>query len=110
MSTFIFQHSRRQLLASMLHFLDQRDPSQDNERPNSGGKGKANEVQPIHSHDLGDREMEDTSDYERQKHTNLVRAVQVADMQIKSLEYWSDVCEMKEEGQSLGTAGVIAGQ
>ncbi len=81
MSSLMFQNSRRQLLAYLIHAC--------NAAPEHRGEHLGKEPE----HDVQGRRVE-----------SLKKAVRAADEQVKSLEYWSDVKTMtgSEEGREAG--------
>lgn len=84
MSMMMYQYSRRQLLVGMLQRVDAQPSSHGEE------EGKAKESAP--------------PDIDAQRSSNLRRAVEAADDQVKSFEYWSDVKKVVTRGQSLSAA------
>lgn len=82
MSYFIYQTSRRQLLAHLQHIFNDAT----NSRNNSVQEGEVDE------------------EAEKRRIDNLHKAVYAADEQVKGLEYWSDVKGMAEAGESKGAA------
>ncbi|KAK4981359.1 hypothetical protein LTR66_010055 [Elasticomyces elasticus] len=80
MSLFIFQSSRRQLLATLMHRFDAASRHR-------------------HEHTQSERAE---SDEEKRRIDNLLRAVRVADEEVKRLEYWSDIRSMARHGEILG--------
>lgn len=56
------------------------------------------------------QEHEDyTNDPEKRRYESLLRAVRAADEQVKRLEYWSDVKEMVQEGETKGAVDTEQG-
>ncbi|KAI9813225.1 MAG: hypothetical protein M1827_004167 [Pycnora praestabilis] len=82
MSSFIFQNSRRQLLAHFLHTF------------NTASKHRDEHVE----------KGEPEDDAEKRRTDNLLNTVKSADDQVKRLEYWSDVRDMAQKGESKGGA------
>ncbi|KFY10946.1 hypothetical protein V492_04764 [Pseudogymnoascus sp. VKM F-4246] len=83
MSMFIFQASRRTLLAHLTTALDETLKEQ-KEAEEKGG-------------------AENTEDDKRKKRLDhLTKAVQAADDEVKRLEYWSDIKGVTEEGLAKG--------
>lgn len=95
MSTLIFQHSRRQLIASMLTFVDEYDTGHEGDQSHAHGQ---DELQG----NSGDVASGSPSHHE--KHKALVRAIKAADTQFENMEYWSDIREAERRGESMGTA------
>jgi len=91
---FMFQHSRRHLLARLLSIYDERIS---HEKSQATTKGKDNETE---SH-------EDATEIEHRRTQYLKRALEVADQELKKLEYWSDLVDIAKEGSGLGTAEAI---
>lgn len=78
MSLLIFQSSRRQLLALLLHTFDaSASTSTSSHPPFSPTQRRA---------------------------ANLLEAARAADEQVRRLEYWSDIRDMAREGETLGAA------
>ena len=86
MSLFIFQASRRQVVAQLQRNFDAT------------------------SEDRSDRSKQDneTDDAAKRRFDGLRRAVTAADDQVRRLEYWSDVKDMVQKGETKG--GVDAAQ
>ena len=86
MALFIYQSSRRQLLADLLHRYDDASEKQQDLS--------------AHKHDEDEKakqEHETTA-----KHAeNLINAVHAADEQVKKLEFWSDIKVMAQHGDLL---------
>jgi len=82
MFSFIFQISRRQLLAHLLHVCNAA----------SGHRGE---------HIERDKPEDDV---EKRRIDSLLKAVHAADEQVKGLEYWSDVKNMAQTGEGEGAA------
>lgn len=82
MSYFIYQTSRRQLLAHLQHFFNDATSSRDDNAEEGGLDEEA----------------------EKRRVDNLHKAVYAADEQVRGLEYWSDVKGMAEAGESKGAA------
>lgn len=83
MSMMMYQYSRRQLLVSML---------------------KKVEAHPQDGDEQGKLKVSASPDIDAQKSKDLRRAVEAADEQVKSFEYWSDVKKVVTKGQSLTAA------
>ncbi|KAB8576216.1 hypothetical protein FH972_025744 [Carpinus fangiana] len=83
MGLLMFQYSRRQLLSAMMSNIDAAD-----------GHRKEHE-------DMDEPE----GDEERQRIDNLLKAVEAADRQIQRLEYWSDIQDAVNKGESQGAVG-----
>ncbi|KAI9789111.1 MAG: hypothetical protein M1816_006361 [Peltula sp. TS41687] len=87
MSLFVFQASRRQLVARLQRTFD---AASENMKHRS--------------------EHEDYSnDAEKRRYESLLRAVKAADEEVKGLEYWSDVKEMVQEGETAGGVDTAQG-
>ncbi|KAH0565193.1 hypothetical protein GP486_001409 [Trichoglossum hirsutum] len=82
MASFVFQASRRQLLAHLSRKFDVASSHR--------------------SQHLERGEPED--DAEKRKVDNLLESIHAADEQVKRLEFWSDVKAMAREGDGIGTA------
>lgn len=82
MSFFIYQTSRRQLLAHLQHIFNDATSSQDSNAVEGGLDEEA----------------------EKRRVDNLHKAVYAADKEVKGLEYWSDVKGMAEAGETKGAA------
>ncbi|KAI9881456.1 MAG: hypothetical protein M1830_000018 [Pleopsidium flavum] len=86
MSSFIFQNSRRQLLAHLLYVCN---------------AASEHRVEHVNRHKPED-------DVEKRRIDSLLKAVHAAEEQVNGLEYWSDVKEMAEKGERQ--TGVDEGQ
>ena len=82
MSYFIYQTSRRQLLAHLQHIFNDATSSRDKDAVEGGLDEEA----------------------EKRRVDNLHKAVYAADEQVKALEYWSDVKGMAEAGETKEAA------
>lgn len=76
MATFVFQTSRRLLLSRLMQIFDE----------------------------TAAREQQDDSPGTRERLANIKAAVQHADEEVRRLEYWSDVKQIAEAGESHGAA------
>lgn len=85
MSLFVYQSSRRHLLAELLQRFD--------------ATTKRKESLADHTHD--DEETKRKHDVAARQADNLLKAVNAADDQVKKLEYWSDIKSMAQRGQTL---------
>ena len=85
MSTFVYQSSRRHLLAELMQRFD--------------ASTKRKESLSDHTHD--DEETKRKHDAAGSHADNLLKAVKAADDQVKKLEYWSDIKSMAQHGQTL---------
>lgn len=85
MSMFIYQSSRRQLLAELMQHLDKST-----ERRES-----------LSGHEHLDEESKKKHEVAVKQANNLGRAVEAADLQVKRLEYWSDIKSMARHGETL---------
>ena len=83
MHLFIFQASRRLLLAHLLHILD--------------------EAADEHKKTLEDQTEPDP--VKQRRIENLEAALKSADEEVRRLEFWSDVKEMAESGETKGAVG-----
>lgn len=89
MSLFIYQSSRRQLLADLLHRFDETNKKQ----------------QDLSAHKHDDDEKAQQEHEAASKHAeNLINAVHAADEQVKKLEFWSDIKVMAQHGDLLEEA------
>ena len=89
MSLFVYQSSRRQLLADLLHRFDEAQTKQ----------------QDLSAHKHGEDEDAQQEHDAAAKHANhLISAVRAADEQVKKLEYWSDIKVMAQHGDLLEEA------
>lgn len=94
----IFQHSRRRLLERLVHKLDERLSQEGGEsKTQSKDKGKQPETAREGS----------SEDLEQRKTEYLKHAVEMADKEIRKLEYWSDLVDLAHGGKGLGTAEAI---
>ncbi|KAI1207171.1 uncharacterized protein F4807DRAFT_189623 [Annulohypoxylon truncatum] len=80
MASFIFQATRKLLLSRLIKFHD--------EQVDGGNKG-----------DMGDKGKSPAT---HQRAENLAAAIKHADEEVRRLEYWSDIKDMAESGQSRG--------
>jgi hypothetical protein len=87
MGQFIFQASRRYLLAHLLKRLDEASAH----------------------HDEHGKEGEEEGQRESRRMDNLKAAVQAADDEVKRLEFWSDVKQMAENGEIKGAVDASQG-
>lgn len=87
MSLFIFQSSRRQLLAALLSRYDEASKRSENLQD--------------HQHGEEDEEGQKEHAIATTQADNLMKAVRAADEQVKKLEYWSDIKDMAERGEIL---------
>ena len=85
MNLFIFQSSRRQLLADLLQRFDEVHKRQDDLKE--------------HQHD--DDTAQKDHDTAAKRAENLINAVHAADEQVKKLEFWSDIKDMAQSGKTL---------
>ncbi|RDW91378.1 hypothetical protein BP5796_02543 [Coleophoma crateriformis] len=88
MGQFIFQASRKLFLASLIKMLDQ--------------------VSARESRELKDESDDKNSNQDRQLR-NLQGAIKAADDEVKRLEFWSDVKEMAEKGETKGAVDEAQG-
>ncbi|KAF2114357.1 hypothetical protein BDV96DRAFT_613104 [Lophiotrema nucula] len=79
MSMLIFQNSRRQLLANLMHTFDAAREHREEHKQ----EGKPEE------------------DSEERRINNLLRAVEAAEGECKKLEYWSDIRRLTEHGDTI---------
>ena len=82
LSLFVFQYARRQLLARMLQKINE-----------------AREHRVEHQ-----RRQEAESAQEKQKIDNLLRAIKAAEEEVKALEYWSDIRDVVQKGETVSAA------
>ncbi|GAB7358755.1 hypothetical protein MBLNU230_g3983t1 [Neophaeotheca triangularis] len=86
MNLFIFQSSRRQLLAELMQNFDTQ--------------AQRKEDLATHAH-TSDEEAQHAHDIAIKRADNLLAAVKAADDQVKELEYWSDIKGMAQQQQTL---------
>lgn len=86
MNMFIFQASRRILLARLMKEFEESGGEVD-----EGNKEEGDEI-----------EGDSASMKHRQRAKNLEAALKAADEEVKRLEYWSDVRRMAEKGETIG--------
>ncbi|KAI2464444.1 hypothetical protein F4781DRAFT_71993 [Annulohypoxylon bovei var. microspora] len=84
MSLFVFQATRKLLLARLIQLHDDQV-----DEGNKGDKGKAPATQ--------------------RKAENLAEAIKHADEEVRRLEYWSDIKDMAEGGESRGAVDCVKG-
>ncbi|KAI9849887.1 MAG: hypothetical protein M1837_000101 [Sclerophora amabilis] len=89
MSSFIFQASRRQLLAHLVQHYNES-------LAEAGAESKAKEDEQSDEGESGPTKKES------KRASNLYNAIQAAEEQVKTLEYWSDVKHLAKQGESLG--------
>jgi len=82
MSMLVFQNSRRQLLTSLMNTFDAVSAHREEHKKH--------------------KEAEDEA--EERRIDNLLKAVKAADAECKTLEYWSDIRSMTENGETVGGA------
>jgi len=86
MALFVYQSSRRQLLAELISYHDSAHSTQTS----------------LSDHDhKGDDDKAEQHGEAVKRAENLHRAVKAADEQVKRLEYWSDIKEMARQDQLL---------
>lgn len=85
MSLFIYQSSRRQLLAELMQHLDKSTERKEG----------------LSEHEHLDEESKKQHEVAVKQASNLGRAVEAADSQVKRLEYWSDIKSMARRGETL---------
>lgn len=85
MSLFIYQSSRRQVLAELMH--------------HHGDATERRDSLAGHSHD--DDEARAFHDAASQQAEHLLSAIKAADEQVQKLEYWSDIRDMAQHGETL---------
>ncbi|KAK3679063.1 hypothetical protein LTR78_001516 [Recurvomyces mirabilis] len=89
MALFVYQSSRRQLLAELISYHDSAHSTQNS----------------LSSHDhKGDDKKVEQHGEAIKRAENLHRAVRAADEQVKRLEYWSDIKEMAKQEQLLDSS------
>lgn len=93
MRQFIYQSSRRQLLSDLLS----RHSTTHGERED------------LNAHDHRNGETEELAEHKRkvQHAENLHKAIKAAEIEVKGLEYWSDVKSMADEEQILQNEGGV---
>lgn len=117
MSMFIFQASRRTLLARLTEVYDkaveererkekEQEERQEKEKKNKGKSAEENATSPTDgamsspgSPPLSPEELEEKKS---RREENLHQAVKRADEEVRRLEFWSDVKEMVIEGETKG--------
>ena len=82
LSLFMFQYTRRQLLSRMLQKI-----------------GEASDHRVEHR-----KEQKEEYQEEKEKIDNLLRAVRAAEDEVKALEYWSDISDMAQAGETMHAA------
>lgn len=90
MSMFMFQHSRRRLLARLIILYDERT---------------SHEKEQGKDHDVSGQE--ENNDLEQRRTQYLKNILGIADQELKKMEYWSDLVDIAKEGKGLGTAEAI---
>jgi len=85
MSLFIYQSSRRQLLAELMQHLDKSTARKES----------------LSGHEHLDEQSKKQHEAATKQASNLGRAVEAADLQVKRLEYWSDIKSMARRGETL---------
>ena len=83
MALFVFQNSRRQLLAILMHRFDEASKHREEHE------------------ERGQKEDEE----ERKYIDNLLRAIDTADDECQKLEYWSDARDVARKGETLHATG-----
>jgi hypothetical protein len=104
MASFIFQASRKTLLAHLSTALDEAIATAESQ-PRSKIQASGSQLSP--SFKPGDYKSSKTDIETRIK--NLEAAVAAADSEVKTLEYWSDIKDIAEKGQSKGAVDVKQG-
>ncbi|GAB7328426.1 hypothetical protein MBLNU13_g00395t1 [Cladosporium sp. NU13] len=84
MSLFIYQSSRRQLLAELIQHFDTSTARKES----------------LSGHMHSDEESKKQHEAAVKQANNLSRAVEAADAQVKRLEYWSDIKSMARHGET----------
>ncbi|RYP04339.1 hypothetical protein DL764_004532 [Monosporascus ibericus] len=99
MALFIFQVSRKLLLARLTHLYDELTAAATTATADgSDGKGKGKK-----ENDEGEvEEKEKSPERHRRLVENLAAAITHADEEVRKLEYWSDIKAMAESGESGG--------
>jgi hypothetical protein len=85
MSLFIYQSSRRQLLAELIQHFDTSTARKES----------------LSGHMHSDEESKKLHEAAVKQANNLSKAVEAADEQVKRLEYWSDIKSMARHGETL---------
>jgi hypothetical protein len=85
MSLFIYQSSRRQLLAELIQHFDSSNARKES----------------LSGHMHSDEESKKQHEIAVKQANNLSRAVEAADEQVKRLEYWSDIKSMARHGETM---------
>ena len=85
MSLFIYQSSRRQLLAELIQHFDTSTARKES----------------LSGHMHSDEESKQQHEAAVKQANNLSRAVEAADEQVKRLEYWSDIKSMARHGETM---------
>ncbi|RYP78874.1 hypothetical protein DL771_000259 [Monosporascus sp. 5C6A] len=96
MALFMFQVSRKLLLARLTHLYDELTAAATTAPANgSEGKGKGKKEE-------GEEGKEKSPERHRSHVQNLAAAITHADEEVRKLEYWSDIKAMAESGESGG--------
>lgn len=85
MSLFVYQSSRRHLLAELIQHFDSASARKDS----------------LSGHLHSDEESKRQHEAAAKQANSLLRAVEAADEQVKRLEYWSDIKSMTRHGETL---------
>jgi hypothetical protein len=85
MALFVYQSSRRQLLAELIHHFDASTARKES----------------LSGHMHSDEESKKLHEAAAKQANNLSRAVEAADEQVKHLEYWSDIKSMARHGETV---------
>lgn len=85
MALFIYQSSRRHLLAELIHKFDASSARKDS----------------LSGHMHSDEETKKAHEAVAKQASNLRRAVEAADEQVKRLEFWSDIKSMARHGETF---------
>ncbi|KAI5859720.1 hypothetical protein GGS23DRAFT_267327 [Durotheca rogersii] len=110
MSSFVFQASRRLLLARLTQMHDEverieklQEMQEPRPQTQQEEKGKSPATAPRDEQQKGDGAEGQQQKLKQQKRReNLVEAVKQADEEVRRLEYWSDIKGMAQSGESCG--------
>ena len=101
MSLFVFQFSRRKLLAKMIQKID-RTPEDEGEEESEEQEARTS------GPSSAERSQRRPARRDRRR-DDLTRAARAADEQIRQLEFWSDIRRTVREGDSYGATAAEQG-
>lgn len=96
MSLFMYQYTRRRLLASMLQKYDDAPPHDPVKDVDLEGTGDTSSGSPT--------PMDDRDEASIQRHRDIKQAIDAAEREIKNFEYWSDIRGVIQSGDTLNAA------